>query len=59
MSNRYSLFRNWLHNLWVENCEEHYQDNVPPYTQQEYFEKYKWWLKREYKYQREKDNPTS
>lgn len=48
-------FRNWLQNLWYENCDEHRQCKELPYTMQEYFQKYKFWLKREFKFQRRKD----
>ena len=48
-------FRNWLQNLWYENCDEHRQCKELPYTMQEYFQQYKYWLKREYKYQKRKD----
>lgn len=48
-------FRNWLRNIWIDNCDEHHQFNELPYSMQEYFQKYKYWLKREYKYQKRKD----
>lgn len=44
-------FQNWLRNIWLENCQEHDVYGELPYTMQEYFQKYKWWLKREYRYQ--------
>ena len=44
-------FRIWLENLWRDNCAEHDEFNEPRYTLQEYFAKYKWWLRREYRYQ--------
>ena len=47
-------FRIWLQNLWYENCDEHRQCNELPYSMNEYFQKYKYWLKREYKYQQRK-----
>ena len=45
-------FRNWVHNLWVENCEERmlYCDG-DRLTEQEYFQRFKWWLRREYQHQ--------
>jgi hypothetical protein len=45
-------FRRWLHEIWMKNCDEHYTYGELPYTQQEYFQRYKFWLKREYRYQR-------
>lgn len=50
-----SAFRTWVRELWYENCDEHFQANIPKYTHEEYFQKFKWWLKREYKHQKEKD----
>jgi hypothetical protein len=47
-----SLFRHWVHNLWIENCEERLQyHSGTPLDKQEYFNHYKWWLRREYRYQ--------
>lgn len=48
-----SHFRNWLRNIWLDNCSEHEGFKELPYTMKEYFDKYKWWLKREYKFQNE------
>lgn len=47
-------FRNWVHNLWLENCEERliYRDGVR-LSEQEYFQRFKWWLRREYKHNRQ------
>ena len=45
-------FRNWVHNLWLDNCEErmlYYSGDK--LTEQEYFQKFKWWLRREYRHQ--------
>ena len=51
--NEYSNFRAWVHNLWIENCREReaYGDTDGCADSREYFNKFKWWLKREYKYQ--------
>jgi len=46
-----SNFRAWLHELWLRNCDEHREYNIPVLTQEQYFQMYKWWLKREYCYQ--------
>jgi len=45
-------FRAWLAELWRENCDEHDGWGQPRYTLAEYFGRYKWWLRREYQYQR-------
>jgi hypothetical protein len=45
-------FRNWVHNLWIDNCEERQlYAGGERLTEQEYFQKFKWWLRREYQYQ--------
>jgi hypothetical protein len=45
-------FRRWVHELWMRNCDEHSEYGELRYTQEQYFQQYKYWLKREYKYQR-------
>ena len=47
-------FRRWLHELWMQNCDEHDEDHQPRYTQAEYFQQFKYWLKREFKHQQSK-----
>lgn len=43
-------FRAWVREKWFEHCDEllAWTGNSPCYLSKEYFEKYKWWLKREY-----------
>ena len=48
---KHTVFRNWVRELWLENCEEHLTYNEKPYKMKEYCEKYKWWLKREFRHQ--------
>lgn len=50
--NKDTSFRTWLRNIWYDNCDEHLAHGELPYSMQEYFQKYKYWLKREYQYQR-------
>jgi hypothetical protein len=45
-----SQFRNWVRNLWIENCEERLVYQQDPVTQQQYWNTYKWWIKREYRH---------
>ena len=46
-------FRTWGYEMWMKHKEELEAYGQPlPYTSQEYFAKYKYWLKREYKHQR-------
>jgi hypothetical protein len=47
-----SKFRLWVQEIWMQNCEEHLSFNEKPYKIKEYWEQYKYWLKREYKYQK-------
>ena len=51
-----SKFRLWVHELWYENREEHLTYREDPYTIKQYWDKYKYWLKREFKHQRKKDD---
>lgn len=46
-------FRNWVYQIWWEHLEEMmaWEGKQPNYTSQEYFNKYRWWLKREYRKQ--------
>ena len=47
-------FRNWAHNLWIENCEERQTYSVgDQLTEQEYFQRFKWWLRREWRHQQQ------
>ena len=44
-------FRVWCYEKWLEHCDEvgaWTKQNVR-YLSQEYFGKYKWWLKREFR----------
>ena len=49
----YTNFRSWVHQLWIENCEEHFAHAEPTLDAQEYFQKYKFWLKREYRHRQQ------
>ena len=44
-------FRQWVHELWLQNCDENRELSQLPYTQEQYFRQYKYWLRREYRYQ--------
>jgi hypothetical protein len=46
-------FRGWCLLLWQEHQQEVYdwEKKLPDYSSTEYFQKYKWWLKREFKFQ--------
>ena len=47
-----SSFRVWLADLYMMNKEERAGFGFDPITMKEYFNRYKYWLKREYKHQR-------
>lgn len=49
-----SDFRHWVTELWMENREERLLYGEEPATITQYWERYKYWLKREYKHQRDK-----
>ena len=53
-SMRTSEFRRWVHEIWRRNCDEHDEVNENRYTQKQYFQMYKYWLKREFQFQRTK-----
>jgi hypothetical protein len=46
-------FRAWLQEMWYAHLDElmGLAQPLPKYTLQEYFAKYKYWLKREYRHQ--------
>jgi predicted deacetylase len=46
-----SPFRVWLQNLWMDNKDEHVDAGELVLPLEEYFRRYKWWLKREYQHQ--------
>lgn len=50
-------FRRWVTELWYENCKEReaWGDSKGCENSTEYFLKYKYWLKREFKHQNEKN----
>lgn len=46
-----SAFRSWVRLLWHENTIERQDYQELPYSIKEYWQRYKYWLKREYKFQ--------
>ena len=46
-------FRAWCREMWYQHVEEclTWEGVEPSATPQEYFNKYKYWLKREYRHQ--------
>jgi hypothetical protein len=46
-------FRSFCYEMWYTHCDEveAYTGSRPDYKAKDYFSKYKWFLKREYKFQ--------
>ena len=44
-------FRHWCYEKWMEHCDEVYNwtGHSPLYLSAEYFGRYKWWLRREFR----------
>lgn len=51
MKTQHSQFRSWCIAIWKENCIERDSFKQPCFDMPEYFNRYKYWLKREYKFQ--------
>lgn len=45
-------FKQWLQQIWLEHNDEvlSWTGSMPTYTSSDYFNTYKWWLRREYQY---------
>lgn len=52
MKNTNSEFRTWLRFIWSECVIERENLGISSIDYQDYFEKYKYWLKREYKHRK-------
>lgn len=50
-----SNFRRWVEEIWRENQSERKIWRDTPESLQEYVRKYRWWLKREYRYQQNRN----
>lgn len=44
-------FRDWVRIIWLENVSEHEAYGELPLSDKDYWQRYKWWLKREYQFQ--------
>lgn len=51
---KWSPFRGWVHNLWLENCEEHQQYGGELLSREHYWHRYRWWLRRQYRAEQHK-----
>jgi hypothetical protein len=50
-----SDFRRWVEMIWRDNCEECLVWRERQQTLHQYFARYKYWLKREFRHQRSLD----
>jgi hypothetical protein len=46
-----TAFRLWVQRIWMDNCDERLTVGQDPVTISQYWNTYKYWLKREYKHQ--------
>jgi hypothetical protein len=51
-----SAFRQWVEELWRQNCDERLTYSESPATINQYWNNYKWWLKREYRHRQRRTN---
>jgi hypothetical protein len=51
-------FKFWIQEMWMQHKDEYMELGmvIPESSAQEYFRKYRWWLKREYKHQKSLEN---
>ena len=49
-------FRAWVEQLWQANCEEREQFLEARFSRAEYFQRFKYWLKREYRRQQKENS---
>lgn len=50
-----SEFRRWVEGIWRENCQERLVWHEQEQSLEQYFARYKYWLKREFRYQKRLD----
>jgi len=55
MLTKISPFRTWLHNMWYEHVNEldSWGMPKPDYTSTVYFQRFRWWLRAEYRRQQQ------
>jgi hypothetical protein len=51
-----SNFRLWVEIIWRENCEERKTWQEDQQSIAKYFTQYKWWLRKEFRFQTKKTN---
>lgn len=48
-------FRAWVQELWMQNSDERLLYGQNPATIKQYWNTYKWWLRREFRHQQRKE----
>ncbi len=56
IKNEWSPFRGWVHNRWIDNCEEHNLYFMPKQSIRDYWLQNRWWLKRKFQEESKKKN---
>ena len=51
-TNQASAFRLWVQRIWMDNCDERLTVGQDPVTIKQYWNNYKYWLKREYQHRK-------
>lgn len=49
-------FRHWVHEQWLQNRDELESYNQRPRSQESYWQEYRWWLRSQYRQQREHES---
>jgi hypothetical protein len=45
-----TAFRLWVQRIWMDNCDERLTIDEDPVTIKQYWNNYKYWLKRKYRH---------
>jgi hypothetical protein len=40
-----TVFRHWVHEMWIANCDERTAFATPKLTEQQYCAEYRWWFR--------------
>lgn len=53
MSRPRTPFRSWVHQLWLDNCDERDWAGDHRLNEREYFREFRWWLRREFRHRQQ------
>jgi len=61
MSTNKKSFRSYVNDLWYQHQDEieYFEKHLPNYDRKEWFDRAKWWLKREYRLNQELNHDHS